>query len=193
MKSAPHFLLTISDNSNGGWTDNSIAELKKELGLALEELQVESSSAGTPTCPSPRSAEAPADGIQSRECTETTSSRPDELQDTSRNGAAQGLKEWELQDNEVAVEGSPVVTQRQKELGDPDVGDQDLFEVVDADDLEVKKATEILLAAEPKVPVEHRFRLRGIRTQTPCWTPDEDDPVPNRMGGSVEQIRFLIQ
>jgi hypothetical protein len=155
MKSAPHFLLTISDNSNGGWTDNSIAELKKELGLALEELQVESSSAGTPTCPSPRSAEAPADGIQSRECTETTSSRPDELQDTSRNGAAQGLKEWELQDNEVAVEGSPVVTQRQK--------------------------------------VEHRFRLRGIRTQTPCWTPDEDDPVPNRMGGSVEQIRFLIQ
>ncbi|KAH7305407.1 hypothetical protein BKA65DRAFT_202246 [Rhexocercosporidium sp. MPI-PUGE-AT-0058] len=165
MESAPHFLPNPSDNGNDGWTDDSMVELEKELGLALEELQVESSSAGTPTSPSPRSAEAPPDGIQSRECTETTSSRPEELQDTSRNGTAQGLEEWELQETEVVVEGGPVAMQQQKGLGDPDVGDQDLVEVVDADDLEDKEATEILLAVEPKIPDEHRFRLRGIRTQ----------------------------
>ncbi|KAG4430451.1 hypothetical protein IFR05_014059 [Cadophora sp. M221] len=165
MESAPRSLPKPSDNGINGWTDDSMAELEKELGLALEELQVESSSAGIPTSPSPRSAEAPPDGIQSRECTETTSSRPKELQDTSRNGTAQGLEEWELQETEVEVEGGPLAMQQQKELGDPDVGDQDLVEVVDADDLEDKEVAEILLAAEPKIPVEHRFRLRGIRTQ----------------------------
>ena len=36
-----------------------MAELEKELGLALGEQQVESSLAGTSTSPSPRSAEAP--------------------------------------------------------------------------------------------------------------------------------------
>ncbi|KAL2063229.1 hypothetical protein VTL71DRAFT_5033 [Oculimacula yallundae] len=165
MESAPRSLLKPSDNGIDGWTDDSMAELEKELGLALEELQVELPSAGTPTSPSPRSAEAPPDGIQSREYTETTSSRPEELQDTSGNGTAQGLREWELQETEVEVEGGPVAMQQQKGLGDPDVGDQDLVEVVDADDLEDKEATEILLAAEPKILVEHRFRLRGIRTQ----------------------------
>ncbi|KAH6696527.1 hypothetical protein BKA61DRAFT_741680 [Leptodontidium sp. MPI-SDFR-AT-0119] len=45
--------------------------------------------------------------------------------------------------------GGAVAMQQQKELGDPDVGDQDLVEVVDADDLEDKEVTEILLAAEP--------------------------------------------
>ncbi|KAL5328830.1 hypothetical protein ACEPPN_002338 [Leptodophora sp. 'Broadleaf-Isolate-01'] len=150
MESAPHSLPNPSDNGNDGWADDRMAELEKELGLVLEEVQVESSSAGTPTSPSPRSAEAPPDGIQSRECTEPT---------------IQGLEEWELQETEVVVEREPVAMQQQKELRDPDVGDQDLVEVVDADDLEDKEVTEILLAAEPKIPEEHRFRLRGIRTE----------------------------
>jgi hypothetical protein len=56
-----------------------MAELEKELRLALEEQQVESSSAGTPTSQSPRLAEAPQDEIRSRERSETTGSRPEEL------------------------------------------------------------------------------------------------------------------
>ncbi|PVH70774.1 hypothetical protein DL98DRAFT_123429 [Cadophora sp. DSE1049] len=165
MESAPRSLPKPSDNGNDGWTDDSTAELEKELGLALEELQVELSSAGTPTSPSSRSVEAPMDGIQSRERTETTGSRSEELQDTSPHGTAQGIERWELQETGVVVEGGAVAMQQQKELGHPDVGDLDLVEVVDADDLEDKEATEILLAAEPKIPDEHRLRLRGIRTQ----------------------------
>jgi hypothetical protein len=49
-----------------------MAELEKELGLALGEQQLESLSARTPTSLSPLSAEAPQDKIQSRERSETT-------------------------------------------------------------------------------------------------------------------------
>jgi hypothetical protein len=141
--------------------------------LALEEQQVESSSAGTLTSLSPRSVETPQDETQSRERTETTGSRPEELQDTSRHSTAQGLEEWEQQETEVVVEGGAVAMQQQEELaaqkeelGHPVVGNQqDLVEVVDADDPEDKEATEALLAAQPKIPDEHRFRLRRIRTQ----------------------------
>ena len=109
---------------------------------------MELSSAGTPTSPSPRSVEAPPDETQSRERTETTGSRLEELQDTSRHGTAQGLEERELQETEVVVEGGAVAMQQQKELGHPAVGDQqDLIEVVDADDPEDKEATEALPAA----------------------------------------------
>jgi hypothetical protein len=48
-----------SDSGDDEWTDENMAELEKELGLALGEQQVESSLAGTPTSPSPRSVEAP--------------------------------------------------------------------------------------------------------------------------------------
>jgi hypothetical protein len=61
-----------------------MAELEEELGLALGEQQVESSSAGTPISPSPRSAKALQDKIQSREHSETTGSRPEEVRDTCR-------------------------------------------------------------------------------------------------------------
>lgn len=63
-----------------------MAELEKELGLALEEGQVKSPFAGAPTSPSPRSVEAPQDEIQNRERTETTGGRPEELQDACRHG-----------------------------------------------------------------------------------------------------------
>ena len=51
------------------------------------------------------------------------------------------------------------------------MGDQqDLIEVVDADDTKDKEATEALPATQPEIPEidEHRFRLRGIRTQPPA-------------------------
>jgi hypothetical protein len=67
-----------SNYSDDGWTDDSMAELEKELGLALEEEQVESSLAGALTSLSPRSVKALEDEIQSRERSETSSSRLEE-------------------------------------------------------------------------------------------------------------------
>ncbi|KAH6704184.1 hypothetical protein BKA61DRAFT_183702 [Leptodontidium sp. MPI-SDFR-AT-0119] len=173
MESAPHSRPKPSDNGNDGWTDDSMAELEKALGLALEEQHVESSSAGTPTPLSPRSVEAPPDETQSRERTETTGSRPEELQDTSRYGTAQGLEEWELQETEVVERGGVAMQQEElaaqkEELGQPAVGDQQaLVEVVSADDPKDKEATEALPATQPEIPAinEHRFRLRGVRAR----------------------------
>jgi hypothetical protein len=150
-----------------------MAELEKELGVALEEQQVESSSAGTSTSPSPRSVEASQDEIQSRE---HSGGGPEELRDASRRGTpAQGLEWWERRETQVVVEGGAVAMQQQEELavqkeelGQPVIGDQqDLVEVDDADDPEDKEATESLPAAQPKIPEidEHRFRLRGVRAR----------------------------
>jgi hypothetical protein len=72
-------------------------------------------SAGTPTFQSPRSVEEPQNGIQSREYTEATSSRPEELQNGSRHGTtAQGLEEWGQRESEVVVEVGGVVMQKQE-------------------------------------------------------------------------------
>jgi hypothetical protein len=92
-----------------------MAELEKELGLALEEEQGKSPSAGTPTSPSPCSVEALQDEAQSREYTETTGSRLEELQDVSRHGTTQGLEEWK-QRRLVMVEGGGVAIRQQEEL-----------------------------------------------------------------------------
>jgi hypothetical protein len=173
VESVLHSLPKPSDSGDDGWTDESMAELDHELELALEEQQVESLLAGTPTSPSPRSVEAPQDETQSRKHTEITGSRPEELRDACRRGTPQGL-EWEQQETEVAVERGAVAMQQQEELAVHDdelgklaVGDQqDLVKVVNAD-LEDKEATEALPAAQPKIPVidEHRFRLRGVRAR----------------------------
>jgi hypothetical protein len=37
VESALHSLPKSSDSGDNGWTDNSMAELEKELGLALKE------------------------------------------------------------------------------------------------------------------------------------------------------------
>jgi hypothetical protein len=58
VEPAPYSLPMPFDSGDDGWTDEDTAELEKELGLALEEQRVESSSACTPTSPSPRSVEA---------------------------------------------------------------------------------------------------------------------------------------
>jgi hypothetical protein len=167
------------DSGDDGWTDEDTAELEKELGLALEEQRVESSSAGTPTSPSPRSAEAPQSEIQSREHTETTGSRPEELQNISRHGTAQGLEEWEQLETEVVVEGGGVAMRQQEELalqteelGQPAVGEgegdqQDLVDVDVADEPRDREATEALPATQPEIDEidKHRFRLRGVRAR----------------------------
>ena len=114
VESALHSFPKSSDSGDDGWTDENMAELEKELGLALGEQQVKSSSAGTPTSPSPRSAEASQDEIQSRERSEATGSRPEELQDACRHGTpAQGLEEWEQRESEVVfvAEGGGVAMQ----------------------------------------------------------------------------------
>jgi hypothetical protein len=175
VESAFHFLPKPSDSSDDGWTDESMAELEKELGLALEEEQVKSPFAGAPTS-SPRSVEAPQDKIQSRERSETTGSILEELRDASRRGSpAQDLEWWEQRETQVVVEGGAVAMQQQEELAvqkeelrQPAVGDQqDLVEVNDVDDPEDKEATEALPAAQPKSPEmdERRFRLRGVRAR----------------------------
>jgi hypothetical protein len=156
-----------------------MAELEKELGLALGEQQVES-SAGTPTSQSPRSAEAPQDEIQSREYTETSSSRPEELHDVSRHGIAPGLEEWKWRETEVVEgeregegEGEGAAIQQEKEhtaaqkdeLGQSVMGEcdlQDFIEVVNVDNPKDKEAIVALPTTQPEIP-EPRFRLRGIR------------------------------
>ena len=133
-----------------------MAELEKELGLALVE-QVDSSSPSTPSSPRPRSVEAPQDEIKSRERTETTGSRPEELRDASRHGTpAQGLEEWEqretrmvveklgrreLWEEELVGEAGGVAMQQQEELagqeeelGRPAMGDQQSLVAVDDTD-----------------------------------------------------------
>jgi hypothetical protein len=168
VESAFHLLPKPSDSSNDGWTDESMAELEKELGLALEE-QVKSPFAGAPTSSSPRSVEAPQDEIQSRERSETTGVILEELRDASRRGSpAQDLEGWEQRETQVGVEGGAVAMQQQEELAQPAVGNQqDLVEVDDADDPKDKEATEALPAAQPKIPEidGRRFRLRGVRAQ----------------------------
>jgi hypothetical protein len=153
-----------------------MAELEKELGLALEKQQVKLSLAGTPTFLSPCSVEAPQDKIQSRERSETTGDRQEELRDASwRDTPAQDLEWWEQQETDVLVERGAVAMQQQvelaaqkEELGQSAVGDQqDLVKVVDADDPEDKKATKALSAAQLKIPVidQHRFRLCKVRAR----------------------------
>ena len=152
VESALYSLTQSSNSGDNELTDENMAELEKELGLALGEQQVESSSAGTPASLSLRSAEAPQDDIQGRQRSKTTGGIPEELRDASRRGTP-ALELWEKQESQVVVPA--VIDQR------------DLAEDVDADDPEDEEATEALPAAQPKVPEtdEHRFRLRGVRAR----------------------------
>ena len=176
VESAFHFLPKPSDSGDDGWTDESMAELEKELGLALEEEQVESPFAGAPSSPSPRSVEAPQDEIQSRERSETTGGILEELRDASRRGSSAQDLEWrEQRETQVVVEGGAIAMQQQEELAaqkeelrQPAVGDQqDLVEVDVADEPRDREATEALPATQPEIDEidKHRFRLRGVRAR----------------------------
>src|SRR6266536_2425361 len=102
VESAPHSLPRPSDNGDAGWTEDSMAELEREVGLALVA-QVMSSPASVPNSPRPpRSVEAPQDEGQSQDRSETTGSRPEEPRDASRPGTpAQGLEEREQRETRV--------------------------------------------------------------------------------------------
>jgi hypothetical protein len=81
-----------------------MAELEKEVELVLVE-QANSSSASPPSFPHACSVEALEDEIKSRECTETTGSRPDEPRDAPRPSTpAQGLEEWEQLETPMVAE-----------------------------------------------------------------------------------------
>ena len=117
VESMLHSLPKPSDSGDNRWTNESMAELEKELGLALEEEQVESPFAGAPSSPSPRSVEAPQDEIQSRERSETTSGILEELRDASRRGSSAQDLEWrEQRETQVVVEGGAIAIQQQEEL-----------------------------------------------------------------------------
>jgi len=142
VESAPHSVPKLPDNGDDGLTDDSMAELEKELGLALVE-QVNSSSPSVPSSPRRSSVEATQDKIKSRERTETTGSRLEEPRDASRHGTpVQGLEEWEQletrmvvekwgREEELAGEAGGVAMQQQEELGQPAVGDEQSFVAVD--------------------------------------------------------------
>lgn len=88
-ESGPHSLPKVPDNRDDGWTDNSMAELEKELRLPLE--QADSSVASTLSSPRPLSVAASQDEIKSREDTETTGSRPEELRNASPHATREGI------------------------------------------------------------------------------------------------------
>jgi hypothetical protein len=72
VESTPYSLPKPSNNGDDGWTNDSMAKLEKELGLALGE-QVK-----PPTSLSPRSVKVPQDKIESRERSKATNSRLEE-------------------------------------------------------------------------------------------------------------------
>lgn len=183
VESAPHSVPKPSDNGDNGWTDDTMAELEKELELAtVDQINTSSTStlSSTPSSPRSRSIEAPQGEIQRRECNETTGSRPEEPRYASRHGTpAPGLGEWEQRETrmvetperseprweELVGEAGEVAMQQQEELRRPALGDQqDLVEVVDALDPEDKEPAEALPAAQLEID-NHRFRLRGIRAR----------------------------
>jgi len=187
VESVPQSLPKPSNHGDDGWTDDSIAELEKELGLALEGEQVESSPAGAPTSPSPRSVEAPEDEIQSREHSETSSSRPEEPRHTCQRGTPTlpsalpplfPSPQVFLQPPEsptaptqgpeagrVEIQQQEELVGQNKELGRPALGDQqNLVEVDDTDNPIDKEATAALPATQLGID-KHRFRLRGVRVR----------------------------
>jgi hypothetical protein len=110
MESALHSLLKPSDD---GWTDDSMAELKKELGLALEEEQVKSSSPSAPTSPSPRSVEEVPRDPESRAQRKPPVADQKNCDASRRSNPAQDLEWLEQQETEVVVvEGGTVATQQ---------------------------------------------------------------------------------
>ncbi|CZR56350.1 uncharacterized protein PAC_06238 [Phialocephala subalpina] len=104
VEPVPHSLAKRSNNGDDGWTDDTMAELEKEVELALVE-QVNSSTASALSSPRPRSVEEPQGEIKCRERTETTGSKPEELRDASRHGTpAQSLEDWDQRETQVVVE-----------------------------------------------------------------------------------------
>jgi hypothetical protein len=159
VESVPNSLHRPSDDGDDGWTKDSMAELEREVGLALVA-QAMSSSASAPSSPRPRSVEAlPGKGHSQDDRSETTGSRP-QPRDASRPGTPdQGLEEREQREAQVVAEPPGRRNVR------PAVGEQqDLAEVDDTDDPKDKATIKALPATQLKID-KHPFRLRGIRAQ----------------------------
>jgi hypothetical protein len=116
------------NDSNNGWTKDQEAELENELMLALVE-QGNPSSTSAPSSPRPRLADAPQVNAMTQECTETTSSRPEQQREASRLGTpAQGWKQqesqaigetlacWEPREDELVVGEGGLEMQQQEEV-----------------------------------------------------------------------------
>ncbi|KAH8591194.1 hypothetical protein B0O99DRAFT_690798 [Bisporella sp. PMI_857] len=171
VEGASHSLPETSNNGDDGWTDNSMAELEKELWLALEK-QVDSSLANSPSLLLARSAEAPQDKIKSGEHAKASSSRPEELQDASRNSTptrdfeeqeqqetqveVETLKRMELWEKELVGNEEGIEMRQQEELGWPATGD--LQNLVAVDHTDNFMDTQLWID-------KHCLRLRGKRTQ----------------------------
>jgi hypothetical protein len=107
-----------SDNGDDGWTKDSMAELEKDVGLALVEQAMSSASAPNSSRP-PRSVEAPRDEDQSQNRSETTGSRPEEPRDASRLGTpTQGLEEREQRETQAVAEPLGSDVQEEEPVGE---------------------------------------------------------------------------
>jgi hypothetical protein len=161
-----------------------MAKLEKELGLALEEEQVESSPASAPTSPSPRLVKAPKNKIQSQEHSKTNNSRLEKPRHTyqyntptlplalpplfpspqvflqppkSPTTPTQGPKA-----GRVEIQQQKELIRQNKELGQLALGNrQNLVKVDDIDNPIDKEATKALLATQLRIN-KHRFRLRRV-------------------------------
>jgi hypothetical protein len=136
---------------------------------------------------SPRSIEALENEIQSRERSETSSSRPEEPRDTCQRGTpalppalpplfpspqvflqppkSPAAPTQVPEAGRVEIQQQEELVGQNKELRRPALGDQqNLVEVDATDDPLDKEATKALPATELGID-KHRFRLRGIRTR----------------------------
>ncbi|KAH8598540.1 hypothetical protein B0O99DRAFT_738770 [Bisporella sp. PMI_857] len=176
------YSLPSPDSGDDGWTDENMAELEKELGLALEEEQV------------------PEGEIQSREYSETTSGRPEKLQDVSRHGAAQDLEEWEQRETQVVVE-----TLGGRELGEEElVGEAGMVEMQQQEELagQNNELGRPALGDQQNLVEQRNPRsLRSTSTVFDCvgYEPGnfldarQKQPSTESYGGISKQVGFLVQ
>ena len=206
-----------SDNGDNGWTNECVAEMEKDLDLAIVE-QVDASSTNLPESPPVRSVETPHLESQSQECNETSGSTPEEMRDTSREHAsAPGLEkrmdreernthvfetpeerverrgEEPVQELQVAIEQQEEVEGQKKEL--LAIGPQQNLVIIHDPD---KEAAETLPATYLEMD-KHHFRLRGIRTKKRpgCQTKTKQYRLvwgvyPNKSGIWVDEDRVQI-
>ena len=155
VESMLHPLPKPSHSGDDGWTDDSMAELDKELGLALEEQQVEPAHL-------PPQVLARSKHHRTRPRVENTPKLPVADQKSCkilldmaqlrvlRSGSNRRLRWWK------------------KGLGTQLwVISRTWSRSSTRTTLKTKEATEALPAAQPKIPKidEHRFRLRGVRAR----------------------------
>ncbi|KAH6661755.1 hypothetical protein B0J14DRAFT_663176 [Halenospora varia] len=107
----PHSLPKPSNTGDDGWTEDSMAELEEEMGLAIVE-QAKSPPAGAPSSSHPPRSEESQDEIRSRQRSETAGSRLEEPRDGSRHATLDQDLGWEQRETRVVVE---IVEEREQQ------------------------------------------------------------------------------